>query len=218
MYRYVVLFLICWSTQISAQFGFKAVNTWPQQRIAETVTNNKLFPTLLGVGVDYWFRLKNYRLEFLPALHAQYAHERIQLDQSTSGQLTWLITEFVPGVQFYPLDFKNDCNCPTFSKQGEFFKKGFFITLAPGVAYSALTGKQTQVGSIHEFLLFGRAGAGIDIGISDLLTLSPSVNYQISEALDWRALFLNPGTAKMDLYSGLFMSIRVGWRLDKKNY
>ena len=46
MYRYVVLFLICWSTQISAQFGFKAVNTWPQQRIAETVTNNKLFPTI----------------------------------------------------------------------------------------------------------------------------------------------------------------------------
>lgn len=218
MYRLLTVLLICVYTQVHAQFGIKVVNTWTQNRIAETTTNNKLFPTLIGGGVDYWFRLKKYRLEFLPAVHAQYAHETISLDINTSGKLSWLMFEFIPTIQFYPLDFKNDCNCPTFSKQGQFLKKGLFFTLAPGLAYSILHGQQTQISSIEQSILLARAGAGIDIGISDLLTLSPSVNYHVAQALDWRGLFVNPGTQKQNVYTGLFLSVRLGWRLDKKNY
>ncbi len=218
MYRILTLLFLFFTIHSQAQFGFKAVNTWPKKRIAETNTNNMLFPTLIGGGIDYWFRLKKYRLEFLPAVHAQYAHETITLDVNTSGELSWLTIEFIPTLQFYPLDFNNDCNCPTFSKQGQFLKKGFFLSIAPGVAYSMLRGKKTQVTVINEFIGLIRAGAGLDIGVSDLLTLSPSIQYQKAQPLDWRNLFVNPGSAKQDVYSGLFLNVRLGWRLDKKNY
>jgi hypothetical protein len=193
------------------------VNTWPKSRIAEASTNTKLFPVLIGGGIDYWFRLKKYRLEFLPAIHAQYAHESISINNEKVGKLNWTMLEFAPVIQFYPLDFRNDCMCPTFSKQGQFFKKGFFLNLTPGIAHSILSNRASEL-TTSENILFGRIGMGIDLGISDLLTLSPSVNYQIAQSLDWSTIFTSAGSDNLDLYSGLFLSARLGWRFDRKNY
>lgn len=214
---FFILALLC-SFRGYSQFGFKAVTTFPKSRIAQSSTGNKLFPFISGVGVDYWFRLKNYRLEFLPAVHAQYGHERLDLDQNLEGVLNWSVIDLVPSVQFYPLDFFNNCSCPTFSKQGQFLKKGLFINLTPGVALSKLSSKQTAISAIHETILFGRAGAGLDIGLSNLLTISPSISYQVSQRLDWSDIFVSTTAHTLNIYSGVFVSLRVGMRLDKKNY
>jgi hypothetical protein len=217
MYKYFCLILISAWIPSFGQIGIKVVNTWPQNRIAESTTNNKLFPTLVGAGIDYWFRLKKYRLEFLPAIHAQYAHESVSINNEKVGKLNWTVIEFAPVLQFYPFDFKNDCMCPTFSKQGQFFKKGFFINFTPGIAHSALSNSAAQI-STAQNIFFGRIGLGIDLGISDLLTLSPSLNYQISQSLDWSKIFTSTGSERINLYSGLFLSARLGWRFDRKNY
>jgi len=202
MSRIFIIIAVFCSFRGYSQFGFKAVSTFPKNRIAQISTGNKLFPFISGVGVDYWFRLKNYRLEFLPAVHFQY----------------WSVIDFVPSVQFYPLDFFNDCSCPTFSKQGEFLKKGLFINITPGVALSRLSSKQTSINAVNETILFGRAGVGLDIGLSNLLTISPSVSYQVSQRLDWSDLFVTTTSNTLNIYSGVFVSLRVGMRLDKKNY
>ena len=218
MSRIFIIIAVFCSFRGYSQFGFKAVSTFPKNRIAQISTGNKLFPFISGLGVDYWFRLKNYRLEFLPAVHFQYGHERLDLDQNIEGVLNWSVIDFVPSVQFYPLDFFNDCSCPTFSKQGEFLKKGLFINITPGVALSRLSSKQTSINAVNETILFGRAGVGLDIGLSNLLTISPSVSYQVSQRLDWSDLFVTTTSNTLNIYSGVFVNLRVGMRLDKKNY
>ncbi|MEP7266416.1 MAG: hypothetical protein ABI844_02230 [Saprospiraceae bacterium] len=218
MYRLLVFIFFIYTIPLSSQIGVQAVTTFPKTRIAETNTNNRLFPFLVGAGADYWFRLKKYRLEFFPAIHYQAAFEKITFNDNTSGKLNWTVLDFTPVFQFYPLDFNNDCMCPTFSKQGQFLKKGFFLQLAPGIAYSRLSGEQTIVKNVSESIAFLRLGAGIDIGVSDLITLSPVVNYQLSQTLDWSRFFTTVTSSKVDVFSGLFFSLRMGWRFDRKNY
>lgn len=201
-----------------AQVGVKLVTTFPQNRISERNTNNQLFPFLSGVGVDYWFRLKKYRLEFFPSLQFQFAHENVTLSDATKGALNWSVIDFTPLIQFYPLDFKNDCKCPTFSKQGQFLKKGLFIQAAPGIGFSHLVGKNTEVDQISNWIGLARVGMGIDIGISDLITVSPAVNYQFSQSLNWSDFFTSAASADINVYSGLFLTARIGWRFDRKNY
>jgi hypothetical protein len=223
MFKYLFSCLMFLSIETHGQVGIKVVNTWPQNRIAEASSSNKLFPALIGVGVDYWFRLRKYRLEFLPALHVQYAHESIIINNEKVGKLNWTVFEFVPVLQFYPFDFKNDCMCPTFSKQGQFFKKGFFINIAPGIAQSNLSNvSQLDVNQqplkSSQWIPFIRGGMGIDIGVSDLLTLSPAINYQLAQSVDWSAIFSSTSSNDINIYTGLFLSARLGWRFDRKNY
>ena len=63
----------------------------------------------LALAFDYWFRLKQKRLEFLPTLYY------------TNHYSAYKIKNI--GFQFrttiYPFDFAGDCNCPTFSKENE---------------------------------------------------------------------------------------------------
>lgn len=218
MRHFLVFFqLILFIQFSSAQIGFKTVSTFPQNRISEKNTNNKLFPVLFGAGADYWFRLKKYRLEILPSIHYQYAHENVTLTNNALGTLNWSMIDISPVFQFYPLDFFSDCQCPTFSKQGQFLKKGLFVQLAPGYAYSNLVGKNTETSNVSEGIGFVRAGAGIDIGISDLITISPFINYQLAQSLDWRDFF-NNATEKVNVYSGVFGGLRIGWRFDRRNY
>ncbi|MEO5582731.1 MAG: hypothetical protein ABIR66_08565, partial [Saprospiraceae bacterium] len=100
---------------------------------------------------------------------------------------------------------------------GLFFKKGFFVNLTPGLAHHTLSNSAVAI-STSQNIFFGRIGLGIDLGISDLLTLSPSVNYQFSQSLDWSKIFTSTGSDQIDLYTGLFLSARLGWRFDRKNY
>jgi hypothetical protein len=218
MYKLLLICSLLFSLGADAQVGIKLVTTIPQNRISERNTNNNLFPFLSGVGVDYWFRLKKYRLEFFPSLQFQYAHENVTLSDASKGALNWSVIDFTPIIQFYPLDFKNDCMCPTFSKQGQFLKKGLFVQLAPGIAYSNLKGKNTEVDHISNWMGIARAGMGIDIGVSDLITLSPAINYQFAQSLDWSSFFTSTASVNINVYSGLYLSARIGWRFDRKNY
>lgn len=199
------------------QVGIKAVGTFAKNRIAEITSQERLFTSRFGLGADYWFRLKKYRLEFLPSVHVQYAREKFNISDQVVGDLRWSSIDFAPAIQFYPLDFFNDCQCPTFSKQGKFLKKGLFISLAPGIGYHVLNSKNINESS-GDWLLFGRAGVGLDIGLSDLLTLSPAVHYQLSQPMNWSQYFQSPTSTSLNINSGLFLSLRLGLRLDKNRY
>jgi hypothetical protein len=200
-----------------SQVGIKAVGTFAKNRIAESTSQERLFSSRFGLGADYWFRLKKYRLEFLPSIHLQYGRERFNITDQVVGDLSWSSLDFTPAIQFYPLDFFSDCQCPTFSKQGKFLKKGLFLSLAPGIGYHVLNSKNLNESS-GDWLLFGRAGLGLDIGLSDLLTLSPAVHYQLSQNMNWSRYFLSSNSASLDINSGLFLSLRLGLRMDKNRY
>ena len=114
MSRIFIIIAVFCSFRGYSQFGFKAVSTFPKNRIAQISTGNKLFPFISGVGVDYWFRLKNYRLEFLPAVHFQYGHERLDLDQNIEGVLNWSVIDFVPSIRASTSAYNSFCDiCST---------------------------------------------------------------------------------------------------------
>jgi len=73
------------------------------------------------VGLGYWFRLKNKRMEFIPEVsYMSLAGDGV----GGLGDLTGFNVN--ANIFIYPLDFHSDCNaCPTFSKDGGLIKKGF---------------------------------------------------------------------------------------------
>ncbi|MEM6770899.1 MAG: hypothetical protein AAF597_09970, partial [Bacteroidota bacterium] len=121
------------------------------------------------LSVGYWFRLKNKRVEFIPTLYYAQHSSDLEVDLGTFG--------FEFNVNVYPFDFGGDCDCPTFGKQGPKLEKGFFIHLTPGYAFYNLTSPVATFESASGLTLGG--GVGLDIGITNLLTITPLASYRL---------------------------------------
>jgi len=124
------------------------------------------------VGVGYWFRLQNKRMEFTPEI--SYASMNSNTIENSS-------INFNANILIYPLDFHSDCNaCPTFSKDGGLVKKGFYWIISPGLIRlkhnnaSILENERTQM----TYRL--GAGLGLDIGVTNLLTISPFAMFNLT--------------------------------------
>ena len=146
------------------------------------------------LGVDYWFRLKNYRIEFFPTVsYAQFKQGQELLngaDLISQFKLSFVDVSF--NTNIYPLDFEGDCNCPTWSKQNPFFKKGFFFQVSPGMLFSRYNITEAE-GSPNKFnssdVSFNLGiGLGLDIGISDFLTLTPFARVKRNFNVQWEGL------------------------------
>lgn len=124
------------------------------------------------VGLNYWVRLKNTRIEFFPEVNYSVVNPTSSLGFQPDFQLRrWGLT--LP-ASFYLFDFKGDCDCPTFSKQNDLFKKGFFLQL---LISGQLERSQTDLAKNTQQNLGAGGGIGLDIGISDFLTLTPIFQY-----------------------------------------
>ena len=121
------LFTICGLSV--AQFGISAKyqsnNTSDWDDAYEGIMD--IEGTSIEYGLNYWFRLKNQRVEFLPEV--TYASLTNNFNNSgTSIEISQhKRTSIGVGVNthIYPLDFAGDCDCPTFSKDGNLVSKGF---------------------------------------------------------------------------------------------
>ena len=83
-----------------------------------------------AASVNYWFRLKEKRVEFLPEL--SYGRHELAVD---AGKFKHQTLSFFFNVNIYPFDFGSDCNCPTWSKTGNFFTKGFYLQFTIGGSF-----------------------------------------------------------------------------------
>ena len=177
------LFALCFfflaaASPIRAQFGLRASyqlhqsNDW---QILDPIMNqtNQLPGDSYAVGVDYWLRLPNMRIEFLPTL--SYARSSATLPDNATFDGQWF--QFALNTHIYLFDLLGDCDCPTFSKQSDFLQKGFFVNIAPGVSYATFDSDSPEIGA---FVRNGTgliptisAGIGLDLGVSDLVTVTP---------------------------------------------
>lgn len=174
------------------------------------------------VGIDYWFRLKNLRIEFLPTLALSNQSQDLLLDLNT------LKTEMKGyhlffNTNFYFFDFKGDCDCPTFSKQGPSLQKGLFLQVSPG--YSSLNFSITddenkaQLESTDSQFSIGIA-LGLDLGLSDFLTISPQLGARYYPSANWEALGFDTvngfqeGVAAESNLLQYTAGIRLGLRFD----
>lgn len=217
---FVCIFLM--TTLVHAQIGVRvgygstSFTNWEgfaYRRI--DVTQASFLNSGLNFGIDYWFRLKKRRIEFMPEVgYTQFTSSTVDgIKYSLSGINTYF------NIHVYPLDLAEDCDCPTFSKQGNTIKKGFFVHVAPLFRYylQEAAGAKTLSGNTAGFGF--RAGAGIDIGISDFFTLTPMVAYESVASAAWKDLgtFDVLPSSNPDISSsgtGLYGLIRMGFRLN----
>lgn len=129
--------------------------------------------TAYSIGLDYWFRLPKQRIEFYPELNV--ARSALELPDGNAFTGQWY--SFFFNTHIYLLDLLNDCNCPTFSKQRNLVQRGFFFSVSPGVTYGTFTSDSDHFGDFErkntDWILSLSGGLGLDIGLSDLITLTP---------------------------------------------
>lgn len=207
------------NAQFSIQAGYLDMgpNDW------EELTVEDFHRSGYTVGLEYWFRLKNYRVEFFPGIwynqrqdQTVFVNDIPDLGDFEYGANYWSLQL---ATTFYPLDFEGDCNCPTFSKQGNLIKKGFFLQLVPEVGIFNKTINSTTIAGPVEtkeassYFAIG-AGAGLDIGITDLITISPIVKLTYFPSLEWG----EGSSPNGDLISTSFLarqfSVRLSFRPD----
>ncbi|MBK7337734.1 MAG: hypothetical protein IPJ00_16940 [Saprospirales bacterium] len=185
MNRYIYLGLfLAFGLSAQAQIGLTGSYTWFKADQWEQFVEQKIgdyqeehfFQNGYQFGVDYWFRLKDMRIEFLPELrYAKYTAEPVS--DFDEGMFHWQSMSFHWTTNVYPFDFFGDCDCPTFSKQDPIFKKGLFLQLSPGAHFLRQwysSEKSLILFADQKSLVYSLGlGIGLDIGISDWITLSP---------------------------------------------
>lgn len=201
------IFIFCLFSQFAtAQLGvsvfYKNImpSTWNESNITDFKSNH-----YVGADIDYWFRLKKRRWEFMPSV--QFAWGDVT-NNNKGYQIGALLKN-----QVYVFDFVDDCNCPTFSKQGNTIKKSFFVALQAGAFYNNLSVSPSEQVAVQPNGITGQFGLGVgyDLGITDFYTITPSIHYLYSTPLAWE----NTSSIKSAM-RGLHFGIRSGFRFDYK--
>lgn len=168
------------------------------------------------IGPEYHLRLKKNRIEFHPGLGI-----RVPVRNGDFGQISGFDLS-VP-VDFYIFDFEGDCDCPVWNKEGEVFKKGFFLEITPGISLQTVhrTNVQATVDPAtpvksQGLISFLGAGAGLDLGISEHITLTPTVSYFFFSGKDWEGLAVDGGIRRLDDQKNIGLGLRIQYHPDKR--
>ena len=174
--------------------------------------DTRLYPRSLSVAVDYWFRLPDQRIEFYPYISFHEAKQ--SLPNGAAPPIEIGLRQLGVGVysHIYPLDLVSDCICPTFNKEGGLLKKGLFIVLGAGADYSQKN--LNQRGYYDGNIDFKTSvGLGLDIGISELITISPIVQFQYYPSVSWHELSSEVNNVESSLQQWQ-LGLRLGLRPD----
>ncbi|GLR16303.1 hypothetical protein GCM10007940_09180 [Portibacter lacus] len=199
--------------QIGLQFRYSSLNV---EEWTDATKEADLFKNNFDFGIDYWLRLKEYRVEFNPELYTSRAST-----EGNSANYKSEVYGLSTNTNFYIFDFIGDCNCPTFSKDGNFFTKGFFISATPMVEYHTKKAESVDDGpelKVNNTYFAGAIGAGVDIGLTDLITITPYIRYKLTPNVSWDGLSQFEGMENVEdekfLLKQLQFGVRLGFRPD----
>jgi len=223
--KFAQIFLFCLTTFTAfGQFGIRAsynlneAKAWDNFFSDALGRSEDIFSSSMTLSVDYWLRLPNLRIEFYPNISYHQASTTIPNALVGNGDLDLGLRQMGLGIytHVYLLDMIGDCDCPTFSKQGGLMKKGFFILAEIGADYSQKNA--ANLGFTDGNIDFKAAvGLGLDIGVTDLLTVSPFIQYRFYPAVSWHELgpiFSLPDNNVEANLSQIQLGVRVGFRPD----
>ena len=234
-YIATLAFAILFSGAAIAQFGIKATyrtNDAPNWLYTDAAQNiESILPEFtVGIGLDYWIPMKAYRIDFVPELNFSRMNNTIETGNSIeTNEVTLNNTWFslFLNTNIYFLDLEGDCDCPTFSKSGGALQKGLFLQLSPGVSWIKSKLEKDGMAADSDDATFSMAAAlGLDVGLSDMLTLTPMVGFRYYLPTQWESLsspaffgdgsngegIMNEKSSIRQFYAGL----RVGLRLDQR--
>jgi hypothetical protein len=210
------LVLLLFASILSGQIGIRAfyqsnhAPAWDDFFTERFNQETDVFSSSYTIAVDYWLRLPNHRLEFYPYLSYHRASSEFVSADITNVDLRQIGLGLY--THLYILDFIGDCECPTFSKQGGFFKKGFFIVGGLGADFSekSFTGREFYDGNIDVKVSLG---LGFDFGLSDLVTISPILQYQYHPSISWHEISTDFSNVESSL-GQIQLGVRIGFRPD----
>ena len=228
MFRIIILSIaLIFALNLSAQFGLRLsaahnnYKSWDEVTLASIGQKDaNLFKISYEVGLDYWLRLKEKRIEFYPEVSYRFSSSDGLQTVGDGLPRSYKLSSVAAGlnIHLYPFDLLNDCDCPTFSKQSGLFRKGFFIMIGAKEYYQR---KSIPFEPNHtDFALAINGGVGFDIGINDLLTVSPFINAKYFPSTEWEGfntyhgITLSPPLDETTSNLGFEIGIRLGFRPD----
>ena len=240
-YSTLLFFLFLGFSNLYAQIGitgsYKNIDTKNWDHLLDNdskLTDVEYYLNGASIGVDYWFRLKNYRVEFHPEINATYSlRNGDNVQHAVFQSADALITGLEIHTNFYFLDFLGDCDCPTFSKDNEVFKKGFFFQLSPGMTYNMLSNAISSIPGDDESPEINHsvstanfkfsAGIGIDFGLNKFVTITPMVRYGRIFNINWDNLSEQLNAFAIDdldqsNWDEITAALRLGIRFDGRKY
>lgn len=183
--------------QLQAQWGlnlrYSSNDFTDWSTISKSVTGLTVFEDHLEFGLDYWFKPGEMRAEYM--MEASFGKASTILSAPPGGtDIKYTNTMIGLGSKsnVYIFDFFGDCDCPTFTKKGNLFKKGFFLQWNAKVHYWLKDASFFARGDNGMTVDVG-GGLGIDIGLSDFLTISPVITYHYFPWITWRQFGLQHG-------------------------
>lgn len=199
-----------------SQFG---VNIKYLQGGSQTLDQVNISQDGVQASLEYGFRLKQKRLEFHPGIGYRTSFNASDYDGYVYG------IDIDLNTAIYPFDFGGDCDCPTFSKDGNFVKKGLFLEVSPGVSFQTLKRhdawpfdpQNPQPSSDQNVIMKLSFGGGIDIGISESITITPLIAYTLFSKADWSSLLSGFGVPTLDDQSHLGLGLRMAYKPNPKH-
>lgn len=181
---------------LSAQLGLTTAyrfNEAPDWAYPNALAESAPLGNSWAVGIDYWIPLGKTRIDLLPEVSFGQSVRTLQLSDLNRFEYRQNAYSLFLNTHFYVFDLQGDCDCPTFSKSGDFFQKGFFLQVSPGVSFfqyaieelSEDPGLQADESQLAYSI---GVGAGIDIGLSDVLTLTPMAGFRYYLPSEWEGL------------------------------
>ncbi len=199
----IIVFLVCCYHTSWGQLSL--IPSYSNQQINVKQPHHSEFQVtkynMVGGGLAYWFRLKKIRLEFHPEVYYQ---KDIQ-----ASVISWSAFGFSAHTQVYPFDFGNDCQCPTFSKQGQYLKKGFYLFITPGIRQLKYDQAGLEASGESDLGYVAGAGMGFDFGLGNVVTISPMIGYNY-QFFNQNSLF-----NRVSSWNG---GIRLFFRWDSENF
>jgi hypothetical protein len=222
--RFIHLLLILCPIVSYGQLGVNVKYLFGQSDLLE---QNHLSQDGVQASLEYSFRLKEKRLEFHPGLGYRFTFfneidNDTNLDEENHGYFNSLDLDF--NTSIYPFDFGGDCDCPTFSKEGNLIKKGFFLEVSPGLGYQTLhrdyyesdPGPADVPISSTNLAWKLSFGGGMDIGLTEEFTLTPLFSWTKISNEEWDGLTDYGETGVLDDQTYLGAGLRFTYKPDPK--
>jgi len=186
---------------------------WDQVLTVRYQDETPLFAHVFGAGVAYRYFPFDFRLGFAPEAGVSYRKESRSNSFHTSDY-QWIQSTFYLPLQVFPFDFYGDCNCPTFGRQNDFFKKAIYFKLIPSVSINLLQFGDSESVSSTDVSWGVGGGIGMNIAMSELITLAPEFSYHERFGHKWdgfSAAHEQPDALDDTAAYGLRFSIRISF-------
>ncbi len=186
-------FLSVGKSQVGINFMGKmnTYKTWNDLLYKVYPNRHKLSHYSFGGGVNYWLGLSYYRLEFTPGLYYLYADTNISYNQKdVNFQVHNLGVEVAMNAYIFDFIRKNyKRDCPSFSRDGQWLKKSFFVQVSTALYRSFKQIKDVDI-DLKSDNLAGEIGFGIgvDIPIFQYFVVAPVIKYGFYVGEKWEGI------------------------------